>query len=331
MRIDNPARVGAITSKKQEDLMSEQTTSMDLAPGSLKTWFLEIRGPFLALSLVLAPIGTAIAWHDGSFHLGYFLLAWMGAILAHVGVNVFNEYFDYKSGLDFETQKTPFSGGSGMLTAGLIEPRRAYLLGAVCLLIDAVIGVYFVIVQGWGLIPVILLGGLFTYFYTPYISHWRVGEVAAGLGLGSLVVLGAYFVQTGQYTWEVIVASLAPGFLTANLLLLNEFPDMEADTKVGRRNLVMALGKSRSAWLYTILLACTYLSIVLGVVFRLMPWPALIVLLTVPLAMKAIQGALQHYDDVPKLVPALGANVMTILATDALLAVGYVLATVLGV
>ena len=280
---------------------------------------------------MLAPIGTAIAWHDGSFNLGYFLLSWVGAILAHVGVNVFNEYFDYKSGLDFETQKTPFSGGSGMLTAGLIEPRRAYLLGVACLLIDAVIGVYFVIVQGWGLLPVIVLGGLFAYFYTPYISRWRIGEVAAGLGLGSLVVLGAYFVQTGQYTWEVIVASLAPGFLTANLLLLNEFPDVEADRQVGRRNLVMALGRSRAARLYTILMVCTYLSIVLGVVFRLMPWPALVALLTIPLARKAIQGALQHYDDIPQLIPALGANVMTILATDALLAVGYVLATVLGV
>jgi 1,4-dihydroxy-2-naphthoate octaprenyltransferase len=311
--------------------MSEQMTSMDLVPGSLKTWFLEIRGPFLALSVVLAPIGTAIAWHDGSFHWGYFLLAWVGAILAHVGVNVFNEYFDYVSGLDFETQKTPFSGGSGMLTAGLIEPRKTYLLGMACLLVDAAIGTYFVIVQGWGLLPVILLGGLFAYFYTPYLSRWQIGELTAGLGLGSLVVLGAYFVQTGQYTWEVMVASLAPGFLTANLLLLNEFPDVEADMKVGRRNLVMALGKSRAAWLYTSLLVCTYLSIVLGVVFRLMPWPVLVALLTVPLAMKAIQGALQYYDDIPQLIPALAANVMTILATDALLTVGYVLATVFGI
>jgi 1,4-dihydroxy-2-naphthoate octaprenyltransferase len=309
--------------------MSEEMTS-NLTPGSLKTWFLEIRGPFLALSLVLAPIGTAIAWHDGNLNLGYFLLAWVGAILAHVGVNVFNEYFDYVSGLDFETQKTPFSGGSGMLTAGLIEPRKTYLLGVACLLIDAAIGTYFVIVQGWGLLPVILLGGLFAYFYTPYLSRWRIGEVVAGLGLGSLVVLGAYYVQTGQYTWEVIVASLAPGFLTANLLLLNEFPDVEADMKVGRRNLVMALGRRKAAWLYTALLVCTYLSIVLGVIFRLMPWPALVTLLTIPLARKAIQRALGHYDDIPKLVPALAANVMTILATDALLTVGYVLATMFG-
>lgn len=308
--------------------MSQQL--MNLRPGSLKAWFLEIRGPFLALSLVLTPIGTAIAWHDESFHWGYFLLAWIGAILAHVSVNVFNEYFDYRSGLDFQTQKTPFSGGSGILTAGLIEPRQAYLLGVACLFIDAVIGAYFVIVRGWGLLPVILLGGLFAYFYTPYLSRWRVGELAAGLGLGSLVVLGAYFVQTGRYTWEVVVASLAPGFLTANLLLLNEFPDVEADMRVGRRNLVMALGRRRAARLYTALLVCTYLSIVLGVVFGLMPWPALVALLTVPVARKAIQGALQHYDDIPNLIPTLAANVLTILGTDALLTVGYVLATVLG-
>ncbi len=311
--------------------MGEQVTSTELAPGSLKAWFMEIRGPFLALSLVLTPIGGAIAWHDGSFNLGYFLLAWIGAILAHVSVNVLNEYFDYKSGLDFHTKKTPFSGGSGMLTAGLIEPRQSYLLGVACLLVDAAIGAYFVIVQGWGLLPVILLGGLFTYFYTPYLARWRVGELAAGLGLGTLVVLGSYFVQTGRYTWEVILASLAPGFLTANLLLLNEFPDVEADRQVGRRNLVMALGRKKAAWLFIALLVCTYLSIGLGAVFGLMPWPVLITLLTVPLARRAIEGALRHYDDIPKLIPALGANVMTILGTDALLTIGYVMATVLGV
>jgi len=315
----------------KEVSMGEQVTSTELAPGSLKAWFMEIRGPFLALSLVLTPIGGAIAWHDGSFNLGYFLLAWIGAILAHVSVNVLNEYFDYKSGLDFHTQKTPFSGGSGMLTAGLIEPRQSYLLGVACLLVDAAIGAYFIIVQGWGLLPVILLGGLFTYFYTPYLARWRVGELAAGLGLGTLVVLGSYFVQTGRYTWEVILASLAPGFLTANLLLLNEFPDLEADRQVGRRNLVMALGRKKAAWLFVALLVCTYLSIGLGVAFGFMPWPVLITLLTVPLARKAIEGALRHYDDIPKLIPALGANVMTILGTDALLTIGYVAATVLGV
>jgi 1,4-dihydroxy-2-naphthoate octaprenyltransferase len=127
-----------------------------------------------------------------------------------------------------------------------------------------------------------------------------------------------------------LVVALPPGFLTANLLLLNEFPDLEADRKVGRRNLVMALGTKKASRLYAALVTVTYLCIILGVAFRLMPLPALVGLLTVPVAFKAVQGALKHHDDIPGLIPALGANVMTILGTDLLLTVGYVLATLLG-
>jgi 1,4-dihydroxy-2-naphthoate octaprenyltransferase len=311
--------------------MSEQGTSTGpLQAGSLKTWFLELRPQFLLLTVVLVPIGTAVAWHQGSFNLAYFLLAWMGTVLAHISVNVLNDYFDYRSRLDFHTQRTPFSGGSGILTAGLLDPGKVYILGVASLFVAAVIGVYFIAVQGWGLLPVLLIGGLSAYFYTPLFSRWQIGELLAGLGLGTLVVLGAYFVQVGEYSWEALVVALPPGFLTANLLLLNEFPDLEADRKVGRRNLVMALGTKRAGWLYAALIAATYLCIILGVAFRLMPLPALVGLLTLPVAFKAVQGAWQHHDDIPKLVPALGANVMTILGTDLLLTVGYVLATLFG-
>jgi 1,4-dihydroxy-2-naphthoate octaprenyltransferase len=311
--------------------MNEQVMSPEpLQARSLKTWFLELRPQFLLLSVLLVPIGTAVAWYQGSFNLVYFVLAWVGTVLAHISVNVLNDYFDHRSRLDFHTQRTPFSGGSGILTAGLLEPTKVYILGTVSLFVAAAIGVYFIAVRGWGLLPVLLMGGLSAYFYTPLFSRWYVGELLTGLGLGTLVVLGAYFVQVGGYSWEVLVTSLPPGFLTANLLLLNEFPDLEADRKVGRRNLVMALGTRKASWLYSALMAATYLCMILGVAFRWMPLPALVGLLTLPVAFKAVQGALQHHDDIPKLIPALGANVMTILGTDLLLTVGYVLATLLG-
>jgi 1,4-dihydroxy-2-naphthoate octaprenyltransferase len=295
--------------------MNEQAMSTGpLQAGSLKTWFLELRPQFLLLSVLLVPIGTAVAWHQGSFHLAYFLLAWVGAVLAHISVNVLNDYFDYR----------------GILTAGLLEPTKVYILGVASLLVATVIGAYFIAVRGWGLLPILLMGGLSAYFYTPLFSRWQIGELLAGLGLGTWVVLGAYFVQRGGYSWEALVVALPPGFLTANLLLLNEFPDLEADRKVGRRNLVMALGTKKAGQLYVALLAATYLCIILGVASRLMPLPALVGLLTLPVALKAAQRALKHHDDIPKLVPALGANVMTILGTDLLLTVGYVLATLLG-
>lgn len=311
--------------------MNEQAMSTGpLQAGSLKTWFLELRPQFLLLSVVLVPIGTAVAWHQGNFNLAYFVLAWVGTVLAHISVNVLNDYFDHRSRLDFHTQRTPFSGGSGILTAGLLKPTRVYLLGVASLFVAAVIGAYFIGVQGWGLLPVLLIGGLSAYFYTPLFSRWRIGELLAGLGLGTLPVLGAYFVQTGGYNWQALVVSLPPGFLSANLLLLNEFPDLEADKQVGRRNLVMALGRQKAGWLYTALVAATYLCIILGVAFRLMPVTLLVGLLTLPVAFKAVQGALRDYDDIPKLIPALGANVITVLGTDLLLTVGYVLATLFG-
>ncbi len=301
-----------------------------LAPGALKTWFLETRPQFLLLSVVLGPIGAAIAWYEGTLDWGALLLSWVGVILAHVAVNVLNDYFDWASQLDFRTRRTPFSGGSGILPAGLLEPRKVYWLGVSMLAIDAVIALYFCLTKGWALLPVVLLGGAFAYFYTPYLSHWSVGEVAAGLGLGSLVVLGAYFVQTGTYTWSAVLASLGPGFLTANLLLLNEFPDLEADRTVGRRNLVMRLGPVGAARLFTALLLGTYASVVLGVALHLMPVGTLVVLLTLPLARQTILGVQAHLRGEAPLEPALGGNVMTILSTDFLLTLGYLLSGFLG-
>ena len=142
-------------------------------------------------------------------------------------------------------------------------------------------------------------------------------------------ILGTYFVQTGSYSSEALVVSLAPGFLTANLLLLNEFPDVAADREAGRYHIVIALGKTGAAWVYAGLMAMTYLSIIVGVACRIMPPLTLIALLTIPIALKAIGTTFKHHDDLEKMIPALGANVATVLATDALLALGYLLAKLL--
>src|SRR3972149_4971344 len=95
----------------------------------MKKWLMVIRAPFLPLALILAFLGTAIAWYEGSFRLSFALLAGIGLLLTHISVDVFNEYFDFKSGVDLKTQKTPFSGGSGALPAGLVTPRQAWWLG----------------------------------------------------------------------------------------------------------------------------------------------------------------------------------------------------------
>ena len=291
----------------------------------LKIWFLETRPKFLLLSVVLVLVGTAVCRYEGSFNGLKFFLSLIGLLLAHTSVNVLNDYFDYQSGIDIETTPTAFSGGSGILTQGHLKPKSVYLFGMGCLAVAFPIGIYLTYTSGWQLLPLIFLGGGIIYFYTPYLTKWLIGEFVAGLGLGTLPVLGTYFIQTGSYSIEAIVASLAPGFLTANLLFLNEFPDVEADKKGGRYNLVIALGQRKASRLYAGLMITTYLCILGGVAMKLMPFLSLLALASIPFAFRSIQIACKHYDNIPKFIPALQSNVITIIGTDALLALGYFL------
>ncbi len=291
----------------------------------LRIWFSEIRATFLLLSAALVLLGTAIACGEGYFDWLKFVLTLVGLLLAHTSVNVFNEYFDYKSGIDLETTRTPFSGGSGVLPGKLLTPRAVYRVGVACLSLALMIGIYLTLTSGWELLPLIILGGLAIYFYTSHLTKWLLGELVAGLGLGTLPVLGIYFVQTGSYSLEAFVGSLVPGFLTANLLLLNEFPDAEADKKGGRYDLVIALGRKNAGRLYAGLMVMTYCCVVGGVVSELMPPTCLVALLSAPFAYRAIAVTFRNYDNLQGLIPALKANVITVLGTDVLLAAGYFL------
>ena len=293
----------------------------------LKIWFLETRPQFLLLSIVLAFLGTCIAWYDGAFYLSYALLAFIGLLLAHISVNVLNDYFDYRSEIDLEAKRTPFSGGSGILPAALLTPGQVLWLGLASFLLTIPIGVYFVLVRGWLLLPLLLVAAVCIFFYTPLILKLRWPEWAPGVGMGALPVLGAYFVQTTTYTLPAVVAAIPSGILVHNLLLLNEFPDVEADKKAGRKTLPIVIGKARASMVYSVLTIIVYLWIIGGVVAEKMPLFCLIALLMLPFAIKAIQGALK-YQQISRLVPAMGNNVLVVLLTQFLLGIGYILARV---
>jgi len=292
----------------------------------LKIWFLETRPHFLLLSVVLAFLGTCLAWYNGAFHLGYALLAFLGLLLTHISVNVLNDYFDYRSGVDLQTKRTPFSGGSGILPAALLKPRQVFWFGSVAFLLAVPIGVYFVIARGWLLLPLLLVAAVCTLLYTPVILKLRWPEWAPGVGLGALPVLGAYFVQTTAYTFPAVIASIPSGILVHNLLLLNEFPDTEADNKAGRKTMPITMGMTKASIVYSVLTVIVYLWIIGIAVAEQEPF-LLIALLTIPFAVKAIRGALKH-QEMAKLVPAMGNNVLVVLLTQLLLGIGYILAGV---
>jgi 1,4-dihydroxy-2-naphthoate octaprenyltransferase len=291
----------------------------------LKVWFLETRPQFLTLSVVLAFLGSAVAWQEGYFHWGHAVLAGFGLVLAHISVNTLNDYFDFKSGIDLATKRTPFSGGSGILPSGLMSPRQVLWLGLGSLLLAAPIGIYFTVINGWELLPLLLVAALFILFYSPLILKRPWPEWVAGAGLGGLPILGMYFALSGVYTWTIVVACIPSAFLVHNLLLLNEFPDAEADTQASRKTLPITIGKNRTAIFYSAVSIAVYLWIIGWVAGGVMPVWALLALLTVPLAIRAINGAL-HYDDPSKLMPGMAANIMVVLLTQLLMGIGYIIA-----
>jgi len=294
---------------------------------NLKVWFMETRPSFLLLTPLVYSVGVAEAYVEGSFDAFRALLGLAGVMLAHLSVNVINDYFDYKSGLDLKVRRTPFSGGSGMLPAGLLEARDVYLFAVGCLVLGGVIGVYFALTTGWMLLPLIAVAALTIYFYTTHLSHWFLGEVFAGLHFGPLMVLGGHFIQTGRYSVSAMASGIVPGILVATLLFLNEFPDVAADREVGRRNAVILLGITKSSKIYVSLIASTYIWILACVLSGLKPVTMLVTFITLPLALKATRGVLRDHGDVERLIPSMGANVMLVLSMTGITTLGLLISS----
>jgi len=288
-----------------------------------------MRVSFVILAPACAFVGIATArWSGATPDALSIILVLLAATAGHISVNALNEYYDFKTGLDFNTRRTPFSGGSGVLPANPEKAPVALIVGLVSLGIASAIGFYFIAQQGWGLLPLGLLGAILALAYTAWISRSPfLTLLAPGLGFGPVIVLGAHFALTGAYTWTAFFASLVPFFLVSNLLLINQFPDREADRAVGRRNYIIVAGGKAGAIIYDLFLLGTYLAIVAGVLLGYLPATALLGLGTLVLAVPTAIGVLRHAEaDIEHLIPYLALNVLINLFTPLLLGVGLLIA-----
>lgn len=289
-----------------------------------KVWVAETRPQFLLLTPVCVFAGIAASIYDGNpFNGTYFALSFIGALCAHIAVNVLNDYSDYKTGVDLRTVRTPFSGGSGILPSGAMRPQEALALGLGSLAVVIGIGIYFITVYGAAILPLGLAGVLFASLYTPLITRLPAASEFAAGGF-ALMILGTYFTQAGTYSPAAAVCTILGWLLIANLLLLNEVPDAEADRIGGRKHLPILIGPRRAVMVYSGIVIASYGSIVGGVITGALPALAFLGLLTVPFGIKAVSGALRSYADIEKLIPALGANIIVVLATPLLTATGVI-------
>ena len=301
---------------------------------TLSIWMAQIRANFLLLSVFLVLIGlaTAYKYQDpvSSFNWFHAFLLISGVISTHISVNLFNEYSDFKTGIDLHTNRTPFSGGTGMMVEGMVKPAKVLGAAILTLIIGLAIGVYFTIVSHLTILFLTITGALTIVLYTDYLAKYMLGEFFCGLTLGTFVVLGTYISMnafpgqrfTDLLPVEVILISLPPGILTLLLLFLNEFPDVDADRQGGRRHIVIRYGMKKSAWFYIVGLVLTFGIILLMPLTGVSSYWLYLALLPLPFAVNAAIKALTYNGDFRTIIPALGANIMTVLGVDLLLAVG---------
>ena len=287
-----------------------------------------MRLPFLILTPACVVLGAAAAvWSGSEVNVFHLLFVFVGAVSAHISVNSLNEYHDFRSGLDFQTERTPFSGGSGTLPAWPEKAGVALIIGLISLGVVISIGIYFFYTRGVWLLPLGILGLLTILAYTPWITkNPLLCLIAPGLGFGTLMVMGTDFVLTGSYSWTSFVASLVPFFLVSDLLLLNQFPDVEADRAVGRRHLPIVIGQKASTRVYGLFLVGAYGSIIVGYFCKVLPLAGLVALASIALAVPTLGGIIRHAGETSKLIPYMGRNVMVTVLTPVLLAIGLFMA-----
>ncbi len=292
---------------------------------ALKAYAAVARAPFLLLPPTLVASGAAAAAWDGSFSWSRTVLALVGLVSLHMAVNIFNEWSDMRTGIDLATERTPFSGGSGTLPAGGMSLRSALVFGLVCAGVGLAIGVWFLLEVGWVLLPIIIAGAVSVLAYTDVLARIGVGEIVAGFGLGAGPVIGAALVQGGGWCTAAVAASVPAFFMTFNLLLLNEFPDEQADREGGRRNLVILLGRRPAAWIYAAAGLATPHAIDVAVLLGILPPLSLAAVLPSLLLVKPLRRVFLD-PKLPVPIPALGANVVWNLATNTVMALTLVIA-----
>jgi len=262
----------------------------------LAIWLQEIRAPFFTASVIPVLVGTALAYYAaGVFNPPLFILAMLGTVALHAGANMANDYFDHTSRNDWLNKNpTPFSGGSQLIQQGLLSSKSVLIAAWVALSIAVLIGMtIFLLTKSLFILALGLAGLLGGYFYTapPIRLGYRTsGELVIGLLFGILPVYGSYYLQTRTIDLVPLIPGIIVAMLIFLVILINEFPDAQADRAVNKKTLVVVLGERPAVWIYRIVLLATFCITAIAIlIFKTMAFPGLLYFLTLPVALLALK------------------------------------------
>ena len=291
----------------------------------ISVWLRVIRVRFLLASIIAVSVGLALHWsQNGSLDYLDVILTFAGVLALHASVDLLNDYWDFKRGIDTKTTRTKMSGGTGVLPEGLLKPSSVYRAGVAFLIIGSLIGSYFVITNG--ILIAIILGFaiLSIYFYSTKIVDSGLGEFFVAVK-GSMIVIGTFFIQSGEITVESILAGIVIGTLSSLVLFIASFPDHDADKSKGRKTLVIVVGKEKAIKLFWLFPLVSYVVILIGVSVNLFPLLSLISLLSFPLMIKSGLGLQKNYDAIDDLVPFMSSTLQFSRLTGILFALSFLI------
>lgn len=291
----------------------------------LSAWFRVIRIRFLLSSVIAVSVGLVISWwHIGQIDILYAIMTMGGVISLHASVDLLNDYWDFKRGIDTQTQRTKMSGGTGVLPEGLLQPNQVYRAGIAFLIIGALIGSYFVIIDGIVIGVILTFAVVSIYFYSTKIVDSGLAEIFVAIK-GTMIVLGTYFIQTLEINLTTIMGGIFIGALSSLVLFITSFPDFEADKAKGRKTLVISVGKQKATMVFWIFPIVVYSILISGIFYEIFPIYCIISLAMFPLIIKAGLLLKQNFDDINKLIPAMSYTITFSRITGALFVIGFLL------
>ena len=287
-------------------------------------WSRAIRIKFLLASIIAVTNGIAISyWKTGELDFGYAILTYFGVICLHISVDLLNDYWDFKRGIDTNTKRTKYSGGTGVIPENLINSKLIYCAGVIFLILGGLIGLYFVTIKGIIILILLIFAIISIYFYSTNIVNAGLGELFVAIK-GSMIVLGSYYIQSDQIDLTSIYVGIIIGLLSSVVLLVTSFPDYEADKKSGRRTLVIVMGKENSIKLFITIVTITYAMIIGGSIFNVMTIFSTIALLSLPFAFKAALK-LRRFNETSELVSSMANTIIYSRICGILLAISFII------
>ncbi len=288
-------------------------------------WLRAIRIRFLLASVISVSLGLSITWwNSGGIDIFQAILTMSGVIALHASVDLLNDYWDFKRGIDTKTKRTSMSGGTGVLPDGLLKPKSVYNAGILFLVIGGLIGGYFVVLYG-AVIGVILAFAIISiYFYSTKIVNWGLAEIFVAIK-GTLIVMGTYYIQNSDLTDISIMSGIVVGSLSSLVLFVTSFPDHDADKEKGRRTLVILLGRKNATSIYYIFPIVSYGVIIGCVIMSMIPVFCLISLVAIPVAINSIKKLKSSISSEEKIIPAMSSTLLFSRLAGTLFVIGFLI------